>query len=80
MKAPVLITVDREELTLKGIKQYYVFVDEKYKYETLAELYSRISISQAIIYVNKKNKAEKLNAELQRDGFTTSIIHGDMKS
>jgi len=47
MRNPIKLLVRNEELTLEGIKQFYVNVeDEKYKYETLTDLYSTITIAQ----------------------------------
>ena len=50
---PINITVQKELLTLDGIKQYYVFVKNDYeKYEVIKDIYSKILVSQSIIYCN----------------------------
>jgi translation initiation factor 4A len=78
---PVNILVKKEQLTLSGIKQYYVNAEEdKYKYEILCDLYSKITIGKSIIYVNTKKRAEILKNCLDQDKFTASIIHGALES
>ncbi|GFZ16254.1 eukaryotic translation initiation factor 4A1 [Actinidia rufa] len=53
MKKPVRILVKRDELTLEGIKQFYVNVDkEEWKLETLCDLYETLAITQSVIFVN----------------------------
>ncbi len=79
MKNPLRILVKKDDLTLEGIKQFYVYVNNEHvKYEVLKELYSSISISQTIIYCNSKRKATFLTEKLSEEGFTISCIHSDM--
>jgi translation initiation factor 4A len=62
MRDPAKILVKNEELTLDGIKQFYVAIDsEKYKYETLIELYNNLEIQQCIIYCNTKKSVDDLS-------------------
>jgi len=72
------ILVKDDELTLDGIIQYYINIDEQYKLDALIDLYKFISIGQAIIYCNKKNKADELKHILIDKSFSVSILHGDM--
>ena len=72
------ILVKDDELTLDGIVQYYVHLDEQYKLDTLIDLYKFISIGQAIVYCNKKTKADELKYSLIDKNFSVSILHGDM--
>ena len=72
------ILVKDDELTLDGIIQYYIDIDENYKLDALTDLYKFISIGQAIVYCNKKNKADELKYELNNKNFAVSILHGDM--
>ena len=40
MRDPAIILVKNEELTLDGIKQYYIAIEkEEWKFDTLLELY-----------------------------------------
>lgn len=80
MDNPQHILVKREQLTLEGIKQFYINVDnEKWKFDTFCDLYNTISISQSMIYVNTKKKAEDIYNRLRDQNFTASVIHSDMK-
>lgn len=80
MNNPVEILVKNEELTLEGIKQYYVAVEsENWKFDTLCDLYASISVAQAIIYCNSKRKADWIKDRLIANGFTVECIHGDMR-
>jgi len=72
------ILVKDDELTLDGITQYYINIDEEYKLDALIDLYKFISIGQAIVYCNKKNKADELKYALIDKSFAVSILHGDM--
>jgi hypothetical protein len=80
MDNPVKILVKNDELTLEGIKQFYIPIEtENYKFETLCDLYSVIAIAQAIIYCNSKRKADWIKDKLIANGFTVECLHGDMK-
>ena len=72
------ILVKDDELTLDGIIQYYVNLDEHYKLDALIDLYKYLSIGQAIVYCNKKNKADDLKYALVENNFSVSVLHGDM--
>jgi len=77
MRNPVRILVKAEQLTLEGIKQFYVNVEsEMQKFEVLCDIYETISVSQGIIFVNSKQKAEDLKEKLEKKNHTISIIHG----
>jgi translation initiation factor 4A len=76
---PVRILVPAEEVTLEGIKQYYVKIEkEDWKYDVLCDLYKQLTINQALIYVNKRQRAEWLAEKMAAEGFPLSFIHGDM--
>lgn len=77
MRNPVRILVKEEELTLEGIRQFYVSLDnEDQKFEVLSDIYDTISISQGIIFVNSKQKAELLRENLEKKNYTVGLIHG----
>ncbi len=76
---PVRILLPPDEVTLDGIKQFYVSLEhESWKLEVLLDLYQQITVNQALIYVNKRQKAEWLSKQLSSNGFTLEYIHGDM--
>ena len=79
MREPEKILVKSEALTLEGIKQYFVAVEnDATKYETLKDLYSCLSVSQSIIYCNSIRRVEDLANAMSQDGFPVSFIHGKM--
>jgi ATP-dependent RNA helicase len=79
MNDPLKILVKRDELTLDGIKQFFVAVEqEDYKFETLCDLYDTLTITQAVIFVNKRNKVEWLARKMREANFTVSYMHGSM--
>ena len=79
MKEPAKILVKNEELTLEGIKQYYVFLKKEDKMEVLFQIYRGIEIAQAIIYCNTKKTVENVCEDLKKKGHMISAIHGDLK-
>lgn len=57
MNDPVRVLVKRDELTLDGIRQFYVNVEqEEWKFDTLVDLYDTLTITQAVIFCNTKQK------------------------
>jgi len=79
MRDPVRILVKKDELTLEGIKQFYLAVErEEWKLDTLCDLYETLTITQAIIYCNTRRKVDWLQEHMQERDFTVSCMHGDM--
>jgi translation initiation factor 4A len=79
MRDPIRILVKRDELTLEGIKQFYVAVDkEDWKFDTLCDLYETLTITQAIIYCNTRRKVDWLTDKMGQRDFTVSSMHGEM--
>jgi translation initiation factor 4A len=75
----VRILINPEKLTLEGVKQFYVELEqEDWKFEVLYDLYQNLNINQLIIFVNKRQKAEWLAYKMNEKGFTLECIHGDM--
>jgi len=79
MRDPVRILVKKDELTLEGIKQFYIAVErEEWKLDTLCDLYETLTITQAIIYCNTRRKVDWLQEHMHQRDFTVSCMHGDM--
>jgi len=79
MREPIRILVKKEQVTLEGIKQFYVAVEkELWKFETLCDLYETLTITQAIIYCNTRRKVDQLTDLMNAKDFTVSSMHGDM--
>jgi len=79
MRDPIRILVKRDELTLEGIKQYYVSVEkDEYKFDTLCDLYGTLTITQAVIFCNTRRKVDEVTRRLLDKNFTVAAIHSDM--
>lgn len=79
MRNPVRILIEPENLTLNGIKQYYIDIEKnEYKFEILCDLYDVLSVSQSIIYCNSRKMVEDLTNKLRDANFCVSYIHGNM--
>ena len=77
MTRPVKILVKRDELTLEGIRQYFVAVEQdEYKFETLCDLYDTLTITQSVIFCNKRTQVEWLARKMQEANFSVSNMHG----
>jgi len=73
------ILVKNEELTLEGIRQYYVAVErQEWKLDILIDLYSNMDIQQALIYCNTKQQVEKVTERMKSENFVVSSMHGDL--
>lgn len=80
MREPIRILVKKEELTLEGIRQFYIEVErEEWKLDTLCDLYETLTITQAVIFCNTRRKVEWLTEKMHARDFTVSAIHGDME-
>jgi translation initiation factor 4A len=79
MHNPVRILVKKDELTLEGIKQFYIAVErEEWKLDTLCDLYDTLNITQAVIFCNTRRKVDWLTDKMRAREFTVSSTHGDI--
>jgi len=79
MRDPAKILVKNEELTLEGIKQYYIAIEkEEWKMDVLLDLYANLDINQALIYCNTKKRVNELAEMMKEKDFTVSAMHGEM--
>ena len=80
MRSPVNIQVKAEQLTLEGIQQHYVALDDDVqKYLTLKDLFKTISVSQCIIFCNSTKRVADLHEAMLFDGFPVCCIHSGME-
>ena len=80
MRDPVRILVKSEMLTLEGISQFHVALEtDQDKYATLKDLFTRISVSQCIIYCNSIRRVSDLAEAMMNDGFPVCCIHSGME-
>jgi ATP-dependent RNA helicase len=71
MNDPVKILVKRDELTLEGISQFYISVEkEEWKFDTLCDLYDTLTITQAVIFCNTRQKTDWLAEKMRENNFT----------
>ena len=79
MNNPVRILVKQKELTLEGIRQFYIDVEqEEWKLDTLCDLYETLNITQAVIFCNTRRKVDWLTDQMRSHQFTVSSTHGDI--
>ena len=70
MNNPIKVLVKKEELTLEGIKQFYIAIPkEVWKLDALCEIYKKLSVSQSIIYCNTKRTSDWLREQLEERDF-----------
>uniref|UniRef100_A0A8C1X715 RNA helicase n=1 Tax=Cyprinus carpio TaxID=7962 RepID=A0A8C1X715_CYPCA len=79
MRDPIRILVKKEELTLEGIRQFYINVEKEWKLDTLCDLYETLTITQAVIFINTRRKVDWLTEKMHARDFTVSALHGDME-
>ena len=80
MRNPVKILVKTDMLTLEGISQYRIVIDDDpQKYVTLKDIYSIISMSQCIIYCNSVKRVMSLYDAMKGDEFPVCCIHSSME-
>jgi len=79
MRDTVRILVKKDELTLEGIRQFYVAIEkEEWKLDTLCDLYETLTITQAIIYCNTRRKVDFLADQMTKRDFTVSTMHAEL--
>lgn len=80
MTDPVRILVKRDEITLEGIKQFFIAVEkEDWKFDTLCDLYDTLTITQAVIFCNTRRKVDWLTERMRENNFQVSSMHGEMQ-
>jgi len=80
MRDPLRILVKSEQLTLEGIRQYYIGLNEDgEKYETLRDLYQSLATSQCIIYCNSVRRVQDLYQAMVEDKYPVCCIHSAME-
>jgi len=79
MTDPISVLLKRDALTLEGILQFYVDVEqEEWKFDTLCDLYETLTVSQAVIFCNTRKKVDWLASKMVENDFTVSCVHGSM--
>ncbi len=78
MVDPVRITVKAEQLTLQGIRQFFVALrTDDEKYTTIKDILSQVN-SMTIVYCNSVKRVAHLVDAMRKEGFLVGGIHRNM--
>ncbi|KAH6896261.1 ATP-dependent RNA helicase dhh1 [Coprinopsis sp. MPI-PUGE-AT-0042] len=77
MRSPYEINL-MDELTLRGVTQYYAYVEERQKVHCLNTLFSKLQINQSIIFCNSTNRVELLAKKITELGYSCFYSHAKM--
>jgi len=78
LKNPVRVTLKTADVKLDGIKQYVVELeDDSWKLDTFCDIFESLTIQSSIIFVNTRERAERLYGTLTDRGFPVSVIYGE---
>lgn len=79
MKEPVRLLVDRDCITVEAIRQFFVHLEmDKWKFETLCDLYDSFTMAQTVIFCNSKKRVEWLVGKMRENNFTVCCIHSNL--
>ena len=77
---PVRILIPPTAVRLEGIQQFYINLDrEDHKFECICDLYKHLNITQAVIFCNKRQKAEMLSEKMGAQGYPITCLHGELE-
>jgi translation initiation factor 4A len=77
---PVRILIPPTAVRLDGIQQFYINLDrEDHKFECICDLYKHLNITQAVIFCNKRQKAEMLAEKMAAQGYPITCLHGELE-
>ena len=85
---PKEITVARPATTSKNIEQHLIMIPhtnrrdlsglQKAKRDALRQVISRESVKNALIFCNRKRDVDTVHKSLQKHGYNSATLHGDM--
>lgn len=75
----VFIEIGQENKAIDKIDQHYLFVEQKYKKDTIKELFWTDVFGRTIVFVNTKRYAEELESFLNKNKISAKALHGDMR-
>jgi len=79
MQDPMEIYVDASKLTLHGLVQHYVKIEESAKNRKLNDLLDALEFNQVVIFVKSVQRCIELDKLLNECNFPSICIHGRMK-
>jgi len=79
MKNPLRLVMNKDQLSLPGIDQYYVDVGrEEWKFDTIVDLFDSVSVAQCVIFCNTRRKAMWLRDKLAAKDFPVDCMHSEL--
>jgi len=69
-----------DKLSLHGLSQFYVKLEESQKTRKLTDLMDILEFNQVIIFVRDKRRCHSLNKILQESKFPSIELHSDMEA
>ena len=79
LRDPVRILIAPTAVRLEGIQNFFIPIDRaEFKKEVVLDLYKNLSITQAVIFCNKRQSVDMLGSEMLKYGFPVTCIHGDL--
>jgi hypothetical protein len=70
---------DGSKLTLHGLQQYYLQLEEKEKNRKLVDLLDALELNQVIIFVKSVERADMLNRLLNEENFPSICTYGRLE-
>lgn len=78
MKDPVVVTVQKKEVTLKAIKQFVVETTDRHKQAALFSILEEDNPFMAIIFCRTKRRADVLELAMKGEGYNCKKLHSDI--
>ncbi|MCY6484821.1 DEAD/DEAH box helicase [Clostridium aestuarii] len=78
MTDPKVVSIEKEEVTLKNIKQVLIETTDRRKQEDLCKILDEENPFMAIIFCRTKRRVDKLEEELYQKGYNCKKLHGDL--
>ena len=78
MMDPVHVKVKAKEMTVPKIRQYYIEIQERRKFDVLTRLLDIESPELAIVFGRTKRRVDELTEALNLRGYAAEGIHGDL--
>ena len=80
MRGQFEIFIDNQaKLTLHGLKQYYLKIEEEQKIKKLIDLLDSLHFNQVIVFVKSVDRAQMLDTILRKDNFPSIAIHRNLE-
>ncbi|MCS4471682.1 DEAD/DEAH box helicase [Clostridium botulinum] len=78
MRDPKLIIIEKEEVTLKNIKQVLIETTDRRKQEDLCKILDEENPFMAIIFCRTKRRVDTLEEALYKKGYNCEKLHGSI--